>query len=192
MMPLSRQLERALYEALRVKDENDWFNVSNCFAEDGSPVKRQFFYDLEDKKYIKNMVDGGTYQLESKAFTYDEDKAEYERQLSARSSNIVTFNAPTKNLQLQQGTHNSIQNMAFGQSSEVEELFKSMLQILEENSFENHQAIKAAILEMKEAAGKPSFKERYDAFIQSAANHMEVFLPFMPQLTALLATVTLM
>jgi hypothetical protein len=39
---------------------------------------------------------------------------------------------------------------------------------------------------MKEAAGKPSFKDRYKEFMAQAANHMTILTPFLPMLTNLL------
>jgi hypothetical protein len=43
-----------------------------------------------------------------------------------------------------------------------------------------------AVAGMKEAAGKPSFKDRYKEFMTQAANHMTVLSPFLPALLALL------
>ena len=115
------------------------------------------------------------------------------RKLSSveRSTHSMQFNAP---VQIQNNTNspNSTQNMTIGQSPDIEKLFNSILTALVENSLDNHEAIKTAVLGMKETVGQPTFKEKYDAFVQSAANHMTVFLPFMSQLAALLASIPLM
>jgi len=43
-----------------------------------------------------------------------------------------------------------------------------------------------AVAGMKEAAGKPSFRERYKEFMTQAANHMTVLSPLLPLLSNLL------
>jgi hypothetical protein len=42
---------------------------------------------------------------------------------------------------------------------------------------------------LKAAEGKPTFGERYREFVASAADHMTLLAPFLPALTALLASV---
>lgn len=51
---------------------------------------------------------------------------------------------------------------------------------------ENSTAIIDSIEEMKNNVGKKSFAEKYNTFIQSVANHMTIFAPFIPALTQLL------
>lgn len=50
----------------------------------------------------------------------------------------------------------------------------------------NNAELLKIVAEMKETKGTPAFKEKYQAFIASAANHMTVFGPFLPMLTSLL------
>ena len=51
---------------------------------------------------------------------------------------------------------------------------------------ENSNVIIDSIEEMKNNVGKKSFAEKYNSFIQSVANHMTIFAPFIPALTQLL------
>lgn len=51
---------------------------------------------------------------------------------------------------------------------------------------ENETEIIAAVDQMQDNVGKHSFAEKYNAFIQSIANHMTIFAPFIPALSALL------
>lgn len=51
---------------------------------------------------------------------------------------------------------------------------------------DDRNTIISAINEMQESVGKSNFKDKYNAFIQSAANHMTLFAPFLPMLTKLL------
>lgn len=54
---------------------------------------------------------------------------------------------------------------------------------------DNEANIVQAINDMENHIGKPSFKEKYNSFIQSAANHMTLFAPFIPALTTLLTSI---
>ena len=50
----------------------------------------------------------------------------------------------------------------------------------------NQSDLLKLVTEMKETKGTSKFKEKYQAFIALAANHMAVFAPFMPFLSSLL------
>lgn len=51
---------------------------------------------------------------------------------------------------------------------------------------DEEEKIVSAVNEMQESLGKKAFAEKYNAFIQSVANHMTIFAPFIPALSALL------
>lgn len=51
---------------------------------------------------------------------------------------------------------------------------------------DDEDKITAAVDEMQDNIGKKNFAEKYNAFIQSVANHMTIFAPFIPALSALL------
>lgn len=53
-------------------------------------------------------------------------------------------------------------------------------------SLDNQEELLEAIHKMKEDVGTSRFPEKYNAFIQSAANHMTLFAPFIPALTKFL------
>ena len=50
----------------------------------------------------------------------------------------------------------------------------------------NETEILSSVDAMQENIGKKGFAEKYNAFIQSVANHMTIFAPFIPALSALL------
>lgn len=183
---LAEPLKRALNEAKRNSDGDGYFVSYQCLSESGESLNEQFFIELERQKYIRSVADGGLYQLLSKALTYDEDEAEYERQLASNSNNTAIFYGSAEKVLVQQGTHNSRQTMKIEQSTDTEELFRSIFAVLQDSTVENQGAIEVAISEMRQAVGQPSFGEKYKTFIQSIANHMTIFAPFIPQLTALL------
>ena len=51
---------------------------------------------------------------------------------------------------------------------------------------DNSAEIIAAVDQMQDNVGKKSFAEKYNNFIQSIANHMTIFAPFIPALSSLL------
>ena len=51
---------------------------------------------------------------------------------------------------------------------------------------DNETEIVATVDQMQNNVGKKNFAEKYNAFVQSIANHMTIFAPFIPALSALL------
>jgi len=101
-------------------------------------------------------------------------------------STTYNVNATQANFASDDATITAKQTLNIEQSNEIEKLFESLLEVVKNNTLENQKAIESAISEMKQAVGKPSFVEKYNAFMQSVANHITIFMPLMPQLTALL------
>ena len=64
-------------------------------------------------------------------------------------------------------------------------MFDRLRNIVNENVQDESEII-GAINNMEDNIGKPSFKDSYNNFIQSAANHMALLAPFIPLLTDLL------
>jgi len=69
-------------------------------------------------------------------------------------------------------------------SENDEQLFETLKQLAA--SLKNRDEIISSIEEMRTAVGKPTFSQKYNAFIQSVANHMTIFSPFIPALTSFL------
>jgi len=65
-----------------------------------------------------------------------------------------------------------------------EQLFETLKHLAA--SLKNRDEIISSIEEMRTAVGKPTFSQKYNAFIQSVANHMTIFSPFIPALTSFL------
>lgn len=63
-------------------------------------------------------------------------------------------------------------------------LFETLLVLAQK--VENSQEIMAKVNSMRDSVGKSSFLQKYNDFIQSAANHMTLFAPFIPALTQFL------
>ena len=134
-------------------------------------------YEVIDPSYYDDAVFGQHYQCKV-------EKLSAKRRPS--TPNIYNINATQANIASDNATITARQTINIKQSSDIEELFLSLLAVAKENAFENQKAIESAIFEMKQAVGKPSFSGKYNAFIQSVANHITIFAPFIPQLTMLL------
>lgn len=68
-------------------------------------------------------------------------------------------------------------------SANDEQLFSTLMELakqLDDDKVQNN------IGSMKDAVGKPTFAKKYNDFIQSIANHMTIFAPFIPALTQLI------
>lgn len=112
-------------------------------------------------------------QIKNSARTYHEQLAECERMLQAQrgTTNNYVFN-------------NTNGIMVLGNISDSTILFDALREKAEH--LENEEEIKERISDMEKCAGKKSFVEKYTAFVQSVANHMTIFAPFIPMLTELL------
>lgn len=80
---------------------------------------------------------------------------------------------------------NSIDNSINVTLSENDEkLFETLKKLAA--SLDNSDEVISRIDEMHNSAGKETFSQKYNAFIQSIANHMTIFAPFIPALTTFL------
>lgn len=80
---------------------------------------------------------------------------------------------------------NSVDNSIAHQMSEEQlALFETLKSLA--NQLENSMEVKARIEDMEKNIGQKSFIEKYNSFIQSVANHMTIFGPFIPALTQIL------
>lgn len=146
---------------------------------------RSLLRELIEEKYINiHWASDLPYivDINNSARTYAEREAEYERQLAMSGSYTTIVHGSVDRI-----NNNSIDNSVnIKISAEVDELFERIFATVRENGLESDVKIETAINEMKQTVGKPTFTEKYNAFMQSAANHMTVFAPFLPQLSQLL------
>lgn len=80
-------------------------------------------------------------------------------------------------------TDNSVSNITYNS----ETLFDNLINAA--NTINDPEKIIIAINEMRDSMGKKSFIEKYNTFIESIANHMTIFLPFMPSLAMMLSQI---
>lgn len=90
------------------------------------------------------------------------------------------------------GTNNrfnlgSIDNSSNTHAQTTNTVFESLrAAIPDQTSKELRSELLNRIEQMEQAVGKPTFSSRYNDFIQSAANHLAIFAPMLPALSALL------
>ena len=137
------------------------------------------YYEVIDPCYYEDLHIGNHYQCKVQ-------KRSVVKRQQPSIHNIFHVNATQANIATDNAKIAARQILNIEQSNEIEKLFESLLEVVKNNTLENQKAIESAISEMKQAVGKSSFGEKYNAFMQSVANHMTVFMPLMPQLTALL------
>lgn len=107
------------------------------------------------------------------------------RKTTARSvHSAVTYNFNNNSGKVNINSKDNSTNISITLSEEDKALFDVIESL--SDSLDNQMELVKAIQEMKEEVGKPKFAEKYNAFIQSAANHMTLFSPFIPALTKFL------
>jgi nitrogenase molybdenum-iron protein alpha/beta subunit len=101
------------------------------------------------------------------------------RKLNNSSTNNYNINGTNERIVIN-STDNSLNIKNINKN-----LFDRLRNIVNENVQDESEII-GAINNMEDNIGKPSFKDSYNNFIQSAANHMALLAPFIPLLTDLL------
>ena len=133
---------------------------------------------LNEEGYISWHMDG-SFELQDKALTYSEEEAAYDSQVIERNTTYKFDNIQAERIYV-----NSIDNSTnIDINSETNNLFNDIIRIINENGLDSNSDIVFAVSEMQQSIGKPSFKDNYIMFIQSIANHMTIFAPFIPALT---------
>lgn len=79
---------------------------------------------------------------------------------------------------------NSVDNSINIQNSdEIKQLFDELRKVLE---ITKDDELLASVDELKKSVDKPTYASAYNRFIQNAANHMTLIIPFLPAISALL------
>lgn len=99
-------------------------------------------------------------------------------------SNRITYNINNESGRININSVDNSTNLNFSLSKEDEALFSTLKELA--NSIENADEICGLVEEMRTNVGKERFAEKYNNFVQSIANHMTIFAPFIPMLSNLL------
>ena len=93
-----------------------------------------------------------------------------------------TYNIHNESVKINiNSTDNSVNTYLTENDEKLFETLKDLSILLD-----NKEDVISKIIDMRESAGKPTFGQKYNSFIQSIANHMTIFAPFIPALTAFL------
>lgn len=109
------------------------------------------------------------------------------RKTTAKSYNTnarVTYNINNESGKININSTDNSLNVNVSLSKEDEALFDTLKSLA--SSLNNNDEICKLIDEMRNSVGKETFSEKYNNFIQSAANHITVFAPFIPMISNLL------
>lgn len=98
--------------------------------------------------------------------------------------NRVTYNITNKSGKINIDSVDNSVNINITLSDEEEALFRTIKEIA--TSLEDSELICKSVDEMHNNVGKEGFAAKYNNFIQSIANHMTIFSPFIPMLSNLL------
>lgn len=147
----------------------------NCSEREDDEL-RGVLRELEEKSYLSifwadNVPD--CVIINNSARTYNEQLAEYER--THQSANTIN-------------NYNNIGGvMILGDVNDSTIVFDALREKAEQ--IPNNEELKERINDMEKSVGTKIFSEKYNAFIQSAANHMTLFTPLIPALTKLLSQI---
>lgn len=100
-------------------------------------------------------------------------------------SNRVTYNITNESGKVNIDSVDNSVNINLSLSNEEETLFNALKELTA--SIEDGDIICKSVDEMHDNIGKETFVVKYNNFIQSIANHMTVFAPFIPMLSNLIA-----
>jgi len=184
--PLSRNCEELLNEILAHRD-----SLNNCDLEywqhrfeevDGAEddALRSRFGILSNRKMINvRWADDVPYHLSilENGLSYFEMK----EMSSSKSngSNYYTLNNVGK-VNIQSIDNSVTYNVTENDLSQIEKMIEAA------RGLDNEELIVDSITQLRDNIGKKSFPEKYNDFMQNAANHMTVFAPFIPFLTDLI------
>ena len=145
---------------------------------------RAMMRDLKEKGYIiTSWADNVPYSIEFNegAYTVNEENRGEMQTGTYIINNITNGNANINS------TDNSVRNTNISYNDE--NIFEKMLEVASNITEENKNDIIMAIEDMKNNYTQPSLKEKYYKFIEVAANHMALFVPFIPTLTEMLTKI---
>ena len=139
---------------------------------------------MKEKGYIVTLwADNVPEHIEfnEKAYTANEEGRREMQTGTYIINNITNGNANINS------TDNSVRNTNISYNDE--NIFEKMLEVASNITEENKNDIIMAIEDMKNNYTQPSLKEKYYKFIEVAANHMALFVPFIPALTEMLTKI---
>lgn len=147
--------------------------------EEGDYIIRQLPNGLIERYLV---LDRGYYEkfLDIDAHYQVKVQKETTRKLESKTSNSYNISGTNNKINIQ-----SIDNSVNIIGEQYKEVFDNIRNIIRTQIQDESLIVK--VNEMESNVGKSSFKDSYNKFIMSAANHMTILSPFIPILTDILA-----
>lgn len=112
-----------------------------------------------------------------------EKESKYKSSISSSSSQIYNINNKSGKINI----HSIDQSVNYILTANDEKLFKKLKYLAK--SIDEDGQMEDIIDELRDNVGKENYSEKYNKFIQSAANHMTIFAPSIPMLSEFLTKV---
>jgi len=184
--PLSSNCEALLDEIITHRDEQKncdlpyWQHRFESIHGPEEDALRSQFKILREREMISVLWgDNIPHRLSvlDNGLSYFEMK-EADRLRNSGTNNITLSNVGKVNIQsIDNSVTYNVTNNDIAQFEKMIEAAKGL---------DNEELIIDSITQLRDNVGKPSILEKYNSFIQNAANHMTVFAPFIPFLTDLI------
>lgn len=158
----------------------------HIFVDDASvPIEEGDFFERKlpnDSMEYYEVLDRGFYK--GMHGIPDHYQTSVQKSTSKRYNEHIVYNISNQNGHVNINSIDNSQNIAVELSNEDAALFETLKSLAQ--PLDNSGELCNRIEEMKKEVGKKDFASKYNRFIQSAANHMTVFSPFIPLLSSLL------
>ena len=184
--PLSSNCEALLDEIITHRDEQKncdlpyWQHRFESIHGSEEDALRSQFRILREREMISVLWSSNVpYRLSvlDNGLSYSEMKEAY-RLRNSGTNNITLSNVGKVNIQ---SIDNSVTyNVTENDLSQIQKMIEAA------KGLDNEELVIDSINQLKDSIGKPSYLEKYNTFMQNAANHMTVFAPFIPFLTDLI------
>lgn len=155
-----------------------------CIADEKVPVEDN---DVIERKLPNGIVERWTvtdpgYYGEHSGFPAYQCKVRKTTQIEKPIVQSIVYNINGYNAKVNINSHDESTNSI---NINPEEVFDKLLDLIKIN-VQNYDELVNLLIEMRNAIGKPSFLQKYQSFIATAANHVSIIAPFIPALTQMI------
>ena len=166
------------YERLRLRSVDAAFLLPPCEIK-GKNTFGEIYdcFSLEEQHFFSK-------QLE---FVLANQKAYLENEIKSQMSSNISYNLTGNNARVNVGSTDSSTNVSIANH---DGLFDQLRRLADTIAGKDQVlGIQSAIAEMEQSVGRPGFLERYQRFIAITSDHIGVFGPIIPQLSALIGQI---
>nr|DAZ20930.1 MAG TPA: AbiTii [Caudoviricetes sp.] len=174
-----------VYCALSMEENKILSNMSGDYTEFIICINKIYIIQIVNE--VKNRILSWSLELESKGILGKDISFSEEEKRIASESLVINNNITTSgNIAIQQNSNNSSQVQDNSNKNLDNRIFNELKDIANNIKNEDKDEILKAINELEESQNSDLYKDKYNKFIQSAANYMTIFAPLIPMLTQML------